>query len=47
MNRYEINTVASILNDSLSREAEYGPRAPRARRQKSTRRRLTRTRRND
>jgi len=34
MNRYEINTVASLLNDALSREAEFGPRAPRARGQK-------------
>jgi hypothetical protein len=39
MNRYEINTFASILNDALSREAEFGPRAPRARRKKSTIRR--------
>jgi hypothetical protein len=47
MNRYEINTVASILNDALTRDAEYGPRAPRARRQKSAVRRRARVRRND
>lgn len=39
MNRYEITTVASLLNDALSRESAYGPRAPRARGQKRAGRR--------
>jgi hypothetical protein len=43
MNRYEITTVASLLNDALTRESAYGPRAPRARGpKKAARRRVAR-----